>query len=277
MTPDFTLLMPVYAGDNAAFVRTAYGSATTQQTLPPTRVMIVRDGPVGAELEAWLGEVEADPSVTVVRLERNSGLAAALNAGLEKVTTEIVARADADDICLPERFARQVPLIAGGLDIVGAAIAEFTDDPGHPGPVRGVKTTQAEIERQARLTSPFHHPTVVFRTNAVRAVGGYPELRQIEDYLLWARLLMHGARVGNVGDVLVLYRVGAGAFARRGGRTLARSEAALQREFRAMGFTTRGQWLRNRIMRGPLYRYQPAWLRRPLYHLWQIVKRHGRP
>ncbi len=271
----FTLLMAVYAQDDEAFVRSAYASATKDQELAPTQVVVVRDGPVCPELAAWLEEIAQDPMVTVVPLERNGGLARALNIGLAHVTTEIVARADADDICQPQRFALQVPLIESGLDLVGSAIAEFTDDPAHPEVVRSLPAAQADIERQSRLVCPFHHPTVVFRKQAVLDAGGYPELAQMEDYLLWARMLMRGARVANVPKVLVHYRVGAGAFARRGGPVLARSEAELQRQFRAMGFTNRWQYLRNRLLRGPLYRHLPAGPRRIFYHLWERLLRQA--
>ena len=269
---DFTLLMAVYAHDDEGFVRSAYASATTGQDLPPTSVVVVQDGPVPRGIAAWLEEISASDAVSVVRLEHNRGLAAALNAGLAQVPTEIVARADADDICLPERFALQIPLIESGFDLVGSAIAEFSDDPAHPGTVRSVLTTQAEIEQQARLESPFHHPSVVFRKQAVLDVGGYPELRQMEDYLLWAKMLGNGARVANIDQVLVHYRVGAGAFQRRGGKILAQSESRLQKEFLATGFINHWQYARNWILRGPVYRYMPARLRRFLYHLWiQVV------
>ncbi|MDR0783176.1 MAG: glycosyltransferase [Propionibacteriaceae bacterium] len=266
---DFSLLMAVYAGDDAAFVEHAYRSATSGQTRPPAQCVIVQDGPVGVDLARWLEQVETEPGVKLVRLETNQGLAAALNAGLAEVTTEVVARIDADDYCLRERFERQLALIETGLDLVGGAIAEFATDPYTPGLVRNVATTQAAIERRARIESPFHHPSVVFRKAAVDAVGGYPELRQMEDYLLWVRMLINGARVANLPEVVVHYRVGAGAFARRGGRILARSEAALQKEFRRLGFITWAQYLRNRILRGALYRHLPARLRRPAYHLWK--------
>ena len=272
---DFTLLMAVYAGDDESFVRPAYDSVTRDQELPPTRVMVVRDGPVGDDVAGWLKEISTDPKVEIVALEKNVGLAGALNTGLKHITTDIVARADSDDISLPQRFALQIPLISSGYDLVGSAIAEFTDDPKHPEIVRPVKTTQAEIARQARLESPFHHPTVVFRKQAVEDAGGYPELKQMEDYPLWAAMLMNGAKVTNLDQVLVHYRVGAGAFARRGGKVLATSEAQLQKRFLAMGFTTRWQYLRNRILRGPLYRHLPAPVRRFAYHLRERSK-HGR-
>jgi hypothetical protein len=73
-----------------------------------------------------------------------------------------------------------------------------------------------------------------------------------------------GARVANVAEPLVKYRVGAGAYARRGGWRLLRSEIELQRQFRSSGFTTRSQYLRNLAVRGG-YRLVPESLRRLAY------------
>jgi hypothetical protein len=58
--------------------------------------------------------------------------------------------------------------------------------------------------------------------------------------------------------------VGAGAYARRGGRDLLRAEIALQRRFRDLGFTTRGQYARNLVVRGG-YRLVPEGFRRSAY------------
>ena len=74
---------------------------------------------------------------------------------------------------------------------------------------------------------------------AVLAAGGYGDLPLMEDYALFARMLMGGARAVNVPEPLVFYRVGEAAFKRRGGRELLRSELRLQREFRRMAFTSR--------------------------------------
>ena len=98
----------------------------------------------------------------------------------------------------------------------------------------------------------------------VQAVGGYRDLPLMEDYWLFARMIDAGARVANVAEPLVKYRVGAGAYARRGGWQLLRSEIELQREFRAAGFTTRAQYLRNLAVRGG-YRLVPESLRRIAY------------
>ena len=79
-----------------------------------------------------------------------------------------------------------------------------------------------------------------------------------------ARMIEGGARPANLAEPLVRYRVGAGAYARRGGTGLLRSELALQRRFRDLGITTRSQYARNVLVRGG-YRLVPEPVRRTAY------------
>ncbi len=263
----FSVLLPVYGGDDARHLARSFRSVTTDQELRPNEVVVVRDGPVGPELGAVLDELRgfAEVPVVVHELEENQGLAVALEAGLARCSYEVVARQDADDVSRPRRFAVQVPLVADGLDIVGSAIEEFQDDTQDGGGLVRVPPLSAEeIDRAARFRSPFNHPSVVYRRSAVRAAGGYEDLPLMEDYWLFARMLVHGARVLNVAEPLVLYRVGAGAYARRGGRELLRSEIELQRRLHEIGFTTAPQRWRNDLLRGG-YRLVPERLRRGAY------------
>jgi hypothetical protein len=115
-----------------------------------------------------------------------------------------------------------------------------------------------------RFRDPFNHPTVVYRRSAVQASGGYTDMALMEDYLLFARMVDAGARPANLAEPLVCYRVGAGAYARRGGGALLRSELAVQRRFRRLGITTRREYLRNVVVRGG-YRLVPESLRTIAY------------
>ncbi|MDT7579561.1 MAG: hypothetical protein QOK35_825, partial [Pseudonocardiales bacterium] len=109
-----------------------------------------------------------------------------------------------------------------------------------------------------------NHPTVVYRRDCVRSVGGYGDFAHMEDYLLWAKMILAGARVANVAEPPVLYRVGAGAYRRRGGLAQLRTELGLQRRLRGLGFTTRAQFVRNVVVRGG-YRLVPEGVRRVAY------------
>lgn len=268
-TPEpFALLLPVYIRDDPNFLRDAFRSAVHEQTLRPDRVLLVQDGPVTDELGRCIEQLcaESPVEVQVVHVKRSTGLGPALDAGLAASPFDIVARMDADDIAMPNRFEVQVPLIRGGADIVGAGLVEFETDPAVPGRRRVPPTDPDDIRRYARIHDPFNHPTVIYRRRAVLEAGGYGDLPLMEDYWLFSRMLAAGARPMNVAEPLVYYRVGAGAYQRRGGRDQLRSELALQRRLRDNGLISRVQYVRNVIVRGG-YRLLPWRLRRILYRL----------
>ena len=259
-------------GDQPEFFFRAISSATREQELRPRQLVVVCDGPVPEEISEFLHraargeetEVLGNTDVRVVRLKHNMGLANALNIGLAHCSHEIVARVDADDISLPQRFAIQIPLIEGGLGLLGSAIQEFSDDEAEAGLVRSMPTSEEEIRRVISYRSPFAHPSVVYRKSAVEAVGGYEHLQLMEDYLLFARMVAAGVPCGNTPEVLVRYRVGSGAYKRRGGRHMLRSEMRLQKIFRSEGIVSDAQFARNLAIRGG-YRLIPTDLRQLLY------------
>jgi glycosyltransferase involved in cell wall biosynthesis len=264
----------VYGGDRAEYVRAAFKSAVQDQTLRPDQVILVRDGPVPDELARCIEELcaQSPVPVTLVPIERSTGLGPALDAGLKASTHDVVARMDADDISLPNRFEVQLPLISAGADIVGAGLLEFEHEPDQIVGRRVPPTDPDDIRRYARMADPFNHPTVVYRRDAVQAAGGYGDLPLMEDYWLFSRMLAAGARPGNVAEPLVYYRVGAGAYQRRGGREQLRSELNLQRRLRESGIISGPQYVRNVIIRGG-YRLVPWRIRRIVYRL--VVAGYG--
>lgn len=265
---DFTLLLSVYAGTTAPQLRDAFESSVHRQSLAPDAIVVVEDGPITAEVADELERLTATSPAPVTRrpLERNLGLAAALNAGLAEVATTYVARMDADDISAPDRFERQLPEIRErGLDILGSALAEFRGTTDAVEALRVPPIGEEEIRRSAPFRQPFNHPTVILRRAAVLAVGGYPtDVGRFEDYVLFARMLAAGAAADNLPDALLFYRIDDGAYHRRGGWAHFRSEVRLQRELRRIGITSRVQWVRNVLLRGP-YRLVPVRVRAVAY------------
>jgi glycosyltransferase involved in cell wall biosynthesis len=263
----FTLLVSVYDGDRPDYIQRALRSAVDDQTVPPDQVVIVRDGPVRAELADCLADLTAtcQVPVTFVPLERNGGLGPALDRGLAASWHDVIARMDADDVAMPQRFEVQLPLMADA-DIVGSGLLEFVGDTDDVVGQRVPPLEPGQIARYARVHDPFNHPTVVYRRSAVLAAGGYGDLPLMEDYALFARMLQSGARARNVTEPLVFYRVGATAFKRRGGTGLLRSELRLQREFLRTGFTSRAEFARNVLVRGG-YRLVPWQVRRAVYRV----------
>jgi len=272
----FSLLMSTWAGDDPGQLVEAFTSSVQKQSRPPAEVVLVQDGPVPGALAAAIGEIVSSSPVPVNHLElgANVGLGPALDAGLAACRHDVVARMDADDISFPERFARQLPLVEAGADIVGAGLVEFGESVEDVVGRRTPPVGADEIRRVIRFRDPFNHPTVVYRKAAVVSAGGYAELDLLEDYLLFTRMVSGGAVPANLAEPLVYYRVGEGAYARRGGRRLLRSELELQRRLLRLGITTRGEYLRNVTVRGG-YRLVPESVRKVAYRR-LLANRSGR-
>lgn len=264
--PGFSVLMPVYRGDTPARLRRAAESSTVEQQRRPAELVVVRDGPVPAPLEAELERLARELPVPVVRvdLERNEGLTAALTAGLARCRHDVVARIDADDVSYPRRFAVQLPVIEAGADVVGSSMHEIGDDESRPLALRRAPVGRRQILAVSRRRNPLSHPSVVLRRPAVTAVGGYEDVPLAEDYWLWVRLLRAGADVRNVPDPLVGYRVSAGAYERRGGVRMFRADLALQARLRRAGHIGFLQWAVNVGVRA-VYRFVPTRLRELAY------------
>ena len=119
--PPFTVLMPLWRGDRPDRLELALRTATLDQQLPPDLLILTIDGPLPAELETVVEQVEAGAygPARVLRHDAHRGVAYALQDGLESSPHDLIARADADDICRPERFALQIPRMdAEGLDLL---------------------------------------------------------------------------------------------------------------------------------------------------------------
>ena len=276
MHEPFALLLPVCGADSAEFLGRAFTSAVVGQSVRPDEVVLVRDGAVPEHLQGCIdGLREASPvPVTYLPLPDNVGLGRALDAGLAASSYDVVARMDSDDVAMPHRFEVQLPLIEEA-DVVGAGLLEFGSDIDDIVGRRVPPTDPDHIREYARLHDPFNHPTVVYRRQAVLASGGYGDLPLMEDYWLFARMLADGAEPVNVAEPLLWYRVGSGAYQRRGGSTLLQSELQLQRLMHEDGFTSLPQYARNVMVRGS-YRLVPWQLRRAMYRR-VVATRNERP
>ncbi|MFU8867004.1 glycosyltransferase [Natronococcus sp.] len=265
--PKISVLISLYAGDQPEHVDTAFESIFWQ-TRQPDEVVVVTDGPIGTTLTETVEEWERKHPeiITIVSLSENQGLGRALQAGLQKCSYELVARMDADDIAVPERFEKQVDFMTSNpdIDVLGGYIAEFADDPSEIETVRSVPTDPAEIATHASYRNPLNHPTVMFRKSTVLAVGGYDDWKSMQDYELWMRLLNSGYTLANIPDVLVKARAGAGLYDRRGGLGYAMTEYHIQHRFLKNGHIRPARFVLNLILRIPI-RIAPKFVRKFVY------------
>ena len=214
-----SVLMSVYVKENPIFLRDDIKSIQNQ-TLKPSELVLVEDGPLTPELYQVLDQVEAESDIPVKRcpLEENQGLGLALRQGVLQCQYDIIARMDTDDIAVPDRFEKQVQLMEkDNLDLLGGHIAEFIDNPDEIVSYRRVPTQHADIVAYQRMRSAFNHMTVMFKKNMVLKAGNYEDGLYMEDDLLWLNMIAAGAKTGNLDQILCKVRVGAGMFERRGG------------------------------------------------------------
>ena len=212
----YSVLMSVYFREKPVYLKAAVDSMLSQ-TVRPDELVLVCDGPLTPELDAVIAEY---PWLNVIRLEKNSGLGAALNEGLQHCRNELVARMDSDDLALPERCELQLKVFEAqpGLSICSGTLKEFTDDPNEIVGQRTVPEQMDEIVSFSKKRNPFNHPAVMFRKSAVETAGGYNETYHLfEDYYLWIRMLQNGCSGYNVQQPLLKMRVSMDAYERRGG------------------------------------------------------------
>lgn len=219
----FSVLMSLYIKENPQFLCECFESLVAQ-TRQADEIVLVFDGAVTQELEAVVAEFEGKLPLKLVKLPQNRGLGKALNEGLQHCAYDWVFRMDTDDICVPNRFEKQVAFIEQHPDtiIFGGQIAEFGQNIQDIVAYRHVPTTSQEIIKFTQKRCPFNHMTVAYQKSAVINCGGYEDLQ--EDYYLWIKLVAQGQHVANLPDILVYARVGNGMVSRRRGVNQAKAE-----------------------------------------------------
>ena len=227
----FSVLLSLYFKENASYLDLCFESVWFKQSIKPSEIILVLDGPIGEELiycvEKWKKNIGL--SLMVVALSKNVGLGNALNEGLKYCSNEWVFRMDTDDICTPDRFDKQIQFIKSNPDIVlfGGQVLEFETDPKYSNVLKSVPTTDEQIKLFSRKRCPFNHMTVAYRKDVIQKLGGYKHHLFMEDYNLWLRVIGAGYKVANLEDVILYARVGNGMHARRKGYEYIKSEKQL--------------------------------------------------
>lgn len=219
----FSVLMSLYFKEKAAYLVECFESLVAQ-TYPADEIVLVFDGKLTDELEQVVQNFAQKLPLVIVRLPENRGLGKALNEGLTYCKNEWVFRMDTDDICVPERFEKQVAFIQRNPETVifGGQIAEFGENVNDIVSYRRVPLLHEEIVAFTRTRCAFNHMTVAYRKSEVLAAGGYQDLQ--EDYYLWIKLIATAKQVANLPDILVYARVGNGMVGRRRGVAQAKAE-----------------------------------------------------
>lgn len=219
----YSVLMSVYQKENPTFFVTAIESMLNQ-TVKPSEMVIVCDGPLGVELEDVVYKYSFNPIFRFIKLKENVGLGKALSIGVLECKNEFILRMDSDDISLFDRAKKELEVLNSGYDIVGSYISEFVDDPNNIKGIRTVPLSHNDIIKFSKKRTPFNHPSVAFKKSAIISAGNYsPETRFIQDYFLWIRCIQNGCKCCNISEVLVNMRSGIAMRSRRKGKEYKKS------------------------------------------------------
>jgi glycosyltransferase involved in cell wall biosynthesis len=196
--------LPVYNGGKT--IREAV-SSILGQTFLNYEFIIINDGSTDKT-----GEILASFTDRRIRLlnQENRGLVASLNRGIQESRGKYIARMDADDIALPERFARQIDFLERNptVGVVGTATQVVYSDGTKALRRRPLDT--AAIKKNVVRICPFSHSSVMIRRKVLDRVGLYDSAKDgskcllVEDYDLWVRILAAGYDMGNLPEVLMI-------------------------------------------------------------------------
>lgn len=234
-----SVLLSVYIKEKPAYLRQCLDSLFSQ-SLMPDEIVLVKDGPLTAELNVVIEEYYfKHPAIfKIIELEVNHGLGKALNETLQYCSCDIVARMDTDDIAKPDRFKKQMAILQENKDIavVGSWVDEFwNDDKENIVSVRKLPEFSNDIYTFAKRRNPINHPTAMFRKRAVLTVGGYLHFPLFEDYFLWIRMLVNGNNFYNIPESLLYFRMSQNVYKRRGGLNYALNECKLRKVMLNLG------------------------------------------
>jgi len=202
--PEISVLLPVR--DGARTLALAMVSVL-EQSFRDFELLVLDDGSVDASPDIALRF--SDPRVRLMRDGVKRGLAARLNQGIDAAAGRYIARMDADDVCFPQRFARQLARLDAdsALDLVACKILDF--DAG--GAAVCLRPSQLEHEALcARPWSGFYlaHPSWMGRADWFRRYRyRTPDMVRAQDQELLLRAYVH-SRFAVLDEVLLGYRAG---------------------------------------------------------------------
>ena len=248
----FSVLMSIYHKEKSEFFDRAMQSIWDEQNIKPSEIVLVQDGKLTDELYAMIDKWKSKLGdvLKIIPLEQNVGLGDALNEGIKHCSYELIARMDTDDIAFPDRFEKQLKVFGNSdIDICSSWVSEFDSDEKVIVSYRKIPEKHDEIVNYSKMRSPINHPAVMYKKSIVKKAGGYKKMMWFEDYYLWARMIINGAKFYNIQEPLVNMRAGYGQLERRGGFKYAIEEFKFLNRLKEIGFLSSSQFIKSVVIR----------------------------
>ncbi len=205
------------------------------QTVKADETVICIDGKISEELEEYISSLDG---ARTVRCDSEGDHGISRRTAFEACKGELVAVMDSDDVCVLDRFEKQLEYFEKNpeTDALGGYIEE-TECNGKTR-IKKLPTADADIKKYAKKRCPFNHMTVMMKRKTVEKAGGYGSFYCNEDYFLWVKLMRENAVFANLPEVLCRVSVGKEFYARRGGMKYFKSECRIFKIMHEYGLIT---------------------------------------
>ncbi|MDT3428365.1 glycosyltransferase involved in cell wall biosynthesis [Paenibacillus forsythiae] len=203
---NLSVLMPVY--NASCFLEHAVESIL-QQSYTDFELIVINDGSTDNSLEIL--ERYSDPRIKLIHNGTNSGIVSSLNCGLNAASGAYIARMDADDYSLPDRFKAQIQFmdLHPEIGVCGTQYRIMGSPPHGDGGLSTALPCDPDIVACSLLINCcLAHPSVMLRRRVLDRLHSPPydpDYQHAEDYHLWARLSAI-TRIANLEQCYLYYR-----------------------------------------------------------------------
>jgi glycosyltransferase involved in cell wall biosynthesis len=234
------------------------------QTFTDFEYIIVDDGSQDRTPEILRDLAARDSRVRIFSPGR-LGVSAAANYGISQARGEYIARQDFDDRSYPDRLRLQVELLDARpeVGVVGGYFVLVDENRGERY-VRVPPTEHSEILAAMAKHIPFANTTVAFRKRVWIEAGGYPDVTDLEDLLLWLKVAQLGWRFATVPEILGEHYVHPSSFFHRSYKYVDRQRGLARVQAQAVRDLGLPSWMYLFALGRYAYTYCPTPIKRVL-------------
>ena len=204
-TPAISAIMSVYNGEE--YITEAIESVIGQ-TFTDWELIIINDCSNDGTADILESIAEKDERIKVHPNEVNLRLPKSLNKAMSIAQGKYIARMDADDICLPDRFEKQYNFMESRADIDLSSCRFMTlKKEGIASGGCGGRVDNDALCARLLFTNPILHPGIIAKADVIRSLQYDPNFTCTEDLELWTRFALNGCKMEILPEYLMLYRI----------------------------------------------------------------------
>ncbi len=205
MKPEISVIMSVYNGET--YLKEAIESVV-KQTFKNWELIIINDCSTDSTSEILAEFTSNDERIKVYTNEVNLKLPTSLNKAISLCNGKYIARMDADDICLPDRFEKQYKFMEENQDVALSSCRFMTVKNGvYASGGAGGRCDNEALRAMLLVVNPILHPGVIAKAEVMKKFNYDTTLTCTEDLELWTRMAMDNQKMQILPECLLIYRL----------------------------------------------------------------------